>query len=329
VLFVRKLFSLIAVVALGTSLAACGGSDDKAGGNEGGDDAGFGKAGVKVTESFGKKPTITHREGAPDTALVTEVLAEGDGTEVKKGDLLTAHYIGQIWRDGKVFDNSYDRGAPASFPIGVGGVVPGWDEGLVGKKLGSRVLLSIPPDKGYKAEGNDKAGIKGDDTLIFVVDLVGSSSNTSALDAEPQQADTGDISVSGDLNAEPKVTVAKGAKAAATPPKPVVLAKGKGEPIKKGDQLVGRYVIYDYTGKKQFSTWDGAPQAQQPAGPTDKLQVGPGPKGEKGPLDALADTPIGSRVLVYLAPQKDQKGKTITAFAVMDVLNAFPAPKQQ
>jgi peptidylprolyl isomerase len=327
VLFVRKLFSLIAVVALGSSLTACG-SEDKAGGDGGSGDE-FGKAGVKVTESFGKKPTITHREGAPDANLVTEVLKEGDGGEVKKGDLLTAHYIGQIWRDNKVFDNSYDRGAPASFPIGVGGVVAGWDEGLVGKKLGSRVLLSIPSNKGYKEAGNEKAGIKGDDTLIFVVDLVSSTSNSTKLDADPQQVNTGDIKVDGGLDAEPKVTVAKGAKAAATPPKPVILAKGKGEPVEKGDQLIGRYVIYDYTGKKQFSTWDGAPQAQQPAGPTDKLQVGPGPGGEKGPLDALAGTPIGSRVLVYLAPQKDQKGKMVTAFAVMDILNAFPAPKQQ
>lgn len=322
----RKLFSLIAVVALGSSLVACG-SEDKAGG--GGDDSGFGKTGAKVTEDFGKKPTITHREGEPDKALITDVLKEGEGAEVKKGDLLTAHYIGQIWRDGKVFDNSFDRGAPASFPIGVGGVVAGWDEGLVGKKLGSRVALSIPPDKGYKAEGNEKAGIKGDDTLLFVVDLVSTTSNSTMLEADPQQVSTGDIKVDGGLDAEPKVTVAKGAKAAATPPAPVVLAKGKGEPVKKGDQLIGRYVIYDYAGKKQFSTWDGAPQAQQPAGPTDKLQVGPGPKGEKGPLDSLAGTPIGSRVLVYLAPQKDQKGKMVTAFAVMDILNAFPAPKQQ
>ena len=103
-----------------------------------------------MTSDFGQKPTVTHREGDPDKTLVTEVLKEGDGPEVKKGELLTANYLGQIWRDGKVFDNSYDRGAPSSFPIGVGGVISGWDEGLVGKKIGSRVMLSIPSDKGYK-----------------------------------------------------------------------------------------------------------------------------------------------------------------------------------
>ena len=77
--FVRKLLSLVAVAALGASLVACG-SDGK---------SDFGAGGVKVTSDFGQKPTVTHREGDPDKTLVTEVLKEGDGPEVKKGELLT------------------------------------------------------------------------------------------------------------------------------------------------------------------------------------------------------------------------------------------------
>jgi len=320
---VRKLLSLVAVVALGSSMAACG-SDKK-------DD--FGAGGIKVTSEFGQKPTITHREGEPDKTLVTEVLKEGDGAEVKKGELLTANYLGQIWRDGKVFDNSFDRGAPSSFPIGIGKVIPGWDEALVGKKLGSRLLLSIPSDKGYKAEGNEKAGIKGDDTLIFVVDLVGAAANDTKLDAEPVTSADSKIKVTGELNAEPKVTVPAGTKPPAKPGKPVVFALGKGKPIEKGSQLIGRYVVYDYTGKKQASTWDGQPASQagpaEPGAPTDQLQVGPGPGGQTGALDGLAGIPVGSRVLVELPATKDAKGKAVNAFAVIDVLNAFPAPKQQ
>ncbi|MGZ0152158.1 FKBP-type peptidyl-prolyl cis-trans isomerase [Kribbella sp. WER1] len=318
----RKLLSLVVVATLGASLVACG-SDKK---NE------FDAAGVKVTSDFGQKPTITHREGDPDKQLVTEVLKEGDGPVVKKGELLTANYLGQIWRDGKVFDNSYDRGAPSSFPIGVGGVITGWDEGLVGKKIGSRVLLSIPSDKGYKSEGNSQAGIKGDDTLIFVVDLVGAAANDTPLNAAPVTPSTPTkISVTGGLNAEPKVTVAPGTKPPAKPGKPIVFALGKGKPIEKSSQLIGRYVVYDYTGKKQASTWDPQPataqSAAQPAAPTDQLQVGPGPNGQTGALDGLAGVPIGSRVLVELPASKDQAGKVVNAFAVIDVLNAFPAPK--
>ncbi|MFG1910074.1 FKBP-type peptidyl-prolyl cis-trans isomerase [Kribbella sp. NPDC048928] len=319
----RKLLSLVVVAALGSSLVACG-SDKK-------DD--FDAAGIKVTSDFGQKPTITHREGDPDKSLVTDVLKQGDGPEVKKGELLTANYIGQIWRDGKVFDNSYDRGAPSSFPIGVGSVIGGWDEGLVGKKIGSRVVLSVPSDKGYKTEGNSQAGIKGDDTLIFVVDLVGAAGNDTTLDASPVSPSTPTkITVSGALNAEPKVTVPAGTKPPAKPGKPVVFALGKGKPIDKGSQLIGRYVVYDYTGKKQASTWDAQPATQQspaqPAAPTDQLQVGPGPNGQTGALDGLAGIPIGSRVLVELPASKDQAGKTVNAFAVIDVMNAFPAPKQ-
>jgi peptidylprolyl isomerase len=322
--FVRKLLSLVVVAALGSSLVACG-SDKK-------DE--FDAAGIKVTSDFGQKPTITHREGDPDKQLVTDVLKEGDGPEVKKGELLTANYIGQIWRDGKVFDNSYDRGAPSSFPIGVGSVIGGWDEGLVGKKIGSRVVLSVPSDKGYKSEGNSQAGIKGDDTLIFVVDLVGAAGNDTPLDATPvTPKEPTKISVSGPLNAEPKVTVPAGTKPPAKPGKPVVFALGKGKPVEKGSQLVGRFVIYDYTGKKQGSTWDAQPATAQspaqPAAPTDQgLQVGPSANGQTGPLDGLAGIPIGSRVLVELPSQKDQSGKVLSAFAVIDIMNAFPAPKQ-
>jgi peptidylprolyl isomerase len=323
--FVRKLLSLVAVLALGTSLAACG-SEDKAGGE-------VGKSGIKVTEEFGKKPTVTHGDGEPDKTLVTEVLKEGDGAEVKKGDYLTANYLGQIWRDGKVFDNSYDRGAPSSFPIGIGGVIAGWDEGLVGKKVGSRVVMSIPSDKGYKETGNEQAGIKGDDTLIFVVDLVGTSANDTKLDADPVSAPDTKFKVTGELNAEPKVTVPAGTKPPAKPGKPVVIATGKGKPIEKASQLIGRYVVYDYAGKKQASTWDGQPASAQapaqPGSPTDQLQVGPGPNGQAGALDALAGVPVGSRVLVELPASKDDKGKVTNAFAVIDILDSFPAPKQQ
>jgi FKBP-type peptidyl-prolyl cis-trans isomerase len=326
---VRKLLSLVAVLALGSSLAACGSDDSKAGGD-------FGKTGIKVTEEFGKKPTVTHKDGEPDKALVTDVLKQGDGPEVKKGELLTANYLGQIWRDGKVFDNSYDRGAPSSFPIGIGGVIKGWDEALVGKKIGSRVLLSIPADKGYgPAGGNEQAGITKDDTLIFVVDLVGAAGNDTKLDAEPAAAPATPFKVTGELNAEPKVTVPAGTKAPAKPGKPVIIALGKGKPIEKGSQLVGRYAVFDYTGKKQASTWDPTPASQtapaQPGLPTDKLQVGPGPNGQAGALDGLAGMPLGSRVLVELPAAKDAKGKVTSpaAVAILDIFNAFPAPKQQ
>ena len=136
------------------------------------DDEPAAKSGLpKVAGEYGSKPTFTF-EGEPPAALESEVLREGTGAPVAKGDLLVGDYLGQVWK-GSVFDNSYDRKQAAGFVIGAGKVIPGWDEVLVGVKAGSRVLMSIPPDKGYGSQGNTQAGIKGTDTLVFVVDIVG------------------------------------------------------------------------------------------------------------------------------------------------------------
>ncbi|MEK8227914.1 FKBP-type peptidyl-prolyl cis-trans isomerase [Oerskovia sp. M15] len=81
------------------------------------------------------------------------------------------NYLGQIW-DGGIFDTSYDRGQTISFPIGTGAVIGGWDKGLVGQNVGSRVLLSIPGARLRHAR-RPAGGIGGTDTLVFVVDVVG------------------------------------------------------------------------------------------------------------------------------------------------------------
>lgn len=118
------------------------------------------------------KPTIKIPSTPAPKELVVKVLVEGTGAAVASGKDLTAHYVGQVYETGKQFDASWDRGQPATFPIGVGRLIKAWDQGLVGKKLGSRVLIVVPPALGYGATGNPSAGIKGTDTLVFVVDLV-------------------------------------------------------------------------------------------------------------------------------------------------------------
>lgn len=122
--------------------------------------------------SFGDKPTITFPGTPAPEGLQVQVLESGDGAVVESGDTIVVNYLGQVW-DGSIFDTSYDRGQTISFPIGMGMVIGGWDDGLVGKTIGSRVLLSIPPEHGYGERGVPQAGIKGGDTLVFVVDVVG------------------------------------------------------------------------------------------------------------------------------------------------------------
>jgi peptidylprolyl isomerase len=125
-----------------------------------------------VALDAGGKPTVTVPSTAAPSALVVQPLIEGSGPAVAAGQTAVVHYVALNWRGGTQFDSSWDRGQPASFPIGTGQVLAGWDEGLVGQAVGSQVLLVVPPDKGYGGAGEPGAGINGTDTLVFVVDIL-------------------------------------------------------------------------------------------------------------------------------------------------------------
>ncbi len=125
------------------------------------------------TASPGTTPPVHIPQAEPPATLRVETLIQGSGPVVKKGKLLVAQYEGVIWRTGKVFDSTWKSGSLAAFQIGTGQVIKGWDDGLVGKRVGSRVLLVVPPADGYGKEGSSQAGITGTDTLVFVVDILG------------------------------------------------------------------------------------------------------------------------------------------------------------
>jgi peptidylprolyl isomerase len=125
------------------------------------------------TSSAGTAPPVHIPQTGPPATLQSETLIQGAGPVVQKGKLLVAQYEGVIWRTGKVFDSSWKRSAPSGFQIGSGQVIKGWDTGLVGKRVGSRVLLVVPPADGYGTQGATQAGINGTDTLVFVVDILG------------------------------------------------------------------------------------------------------------------------------------------------------------
>lgn len=131
------------------------------------------KAGLPtVTMNVDKPATITVPKTAAPTQLVTQQLIKGTGPEVKSGQSITVHYTGVIWADGKVFDSSMNRGTPATFDIGTGNVISGWDKSLVGQPVGSRLLLVIPPSEGYGESGSQDGSIKPTDTIVFVVDIL-------------------------------------------------------------------------------------------------------------------------------------------------------------
>ncbi|MCU1539039.1 MAG: Peptidylprolyl isomerase [Humibacillus sp.] len=116
------------------------------------------------------KPEIDFPEGGAPTDLVVEDLIEGDGREATAGTTVSAHYVGVAHSTGEEFDSSWSRGAPLDFPLGAGRVIAGWDQGIVGMKVGGRRRLTIPAHLAYGERGAGAAIAPGE-TLIFVVDL--------------------------------------------------------------------------------------------------------------------------------------------------------------
>ncbi len=124
------------------------------------------------------KPTITiAKDAKAPTQTMVGLLKQGDGATVANGDTVTVQYQGTNFRTKKVFDQSWGKG-PTQFPTT--GVIPGFSKALVGQKVGSQVIVMIPPADGYGSGGQPSAGIKGTDTLVFVIDILGT-------DATPAQ----------------------------------------------------------------------------------------------------------------------------------------------
>jgi peptidylprolyl isomerase len=125
-----------------------------------------------TTGPLSTEPKITPPKGAPPTTLVTKELVTGTGPEAKSGQSVTVNYVGALYSNGKVFDASWKRKEPFTFTLGEGQVIPGWDKGVAGMKVGGRRELIIPAELAYKKAGRPPT-IPPNSALIFVVDLLG------------------------------------------------------------------------------------------------------------------------------------------------------------
>jgi peptidylprolyl isomerase len=110
-------------------------------------------------------------EGPAPADLVVEDQVVGEGPEAVVGSQIRAHYVGVAHATGKEFDASWDRGSPLEFRLGTGRVIKGWDDGIVGMRVGGRRRLTIPPHLAYGDRGAGRV-IRPGETLVFVVDLV-------------------------------------------------------------------------------------------------------------------------------------------------------------
>jgi peptidylprolyl isomerase len=169
-----RALSLLAALLIALAIAACGGDDD------GGSDEPAStdpktteeQAQPRLPKELEEKPNVETPSGPAPKELKVKDLVKGKGEAVRSGDALTVQYVGVLFKNGKQFDASWDRGQPFQFTLGAGEVIPGWDEGLEGMKVGGRRELTIPPDKAYGEQGSPPA-IGPNETLVFVIDLVG------------------------------------------------------------------------------------------------------------------------------------------------------------
>jgi peptidylprolyl isomerase len=303
---VRRRSVLIAVPAGLATLAACG--DDKSDSSTASDSASPSASATSAAPSpkivdgplpaitagtkFGEKPTIAKGSGDPSKDLAVKTVIAGGGQTVAENDYIQAAYLGQIWSTAKVFDNSYDRKTPLLIQLAQNSIIDGWRYALTGKKVGSRVLFSVPPTWGYGTEGNAQAGIKGTDTLVFAVDLEGTfNAKSSAKGKTVAQDDAALPKVGTNTDGKaPSIEIPK----SDAPTKLVAnyVLEGDGEEVAAENTVLVQYkgVVWD-SGKEFDSTYG------RKALTSFSLQ-----QVVKGWSQGLTGKKVGIRVLIVIPP---------------------------
>lgn len=162
---------LIGFACAALVVAGCG-DDDSSNDSAGSADSAAAEAPESSDDASNRsKPEVTVPSGAPPKQLEETDLIEGTGAEAKSGDKVTVQYVGVGYDSGEEFDASWSRSEPFPFTLGTGEVIPGWDQGVEGMKVGGQRQLVIPPELAYGEAGAPPA-IGPNETLVFVIDLL-------------------------------------------------------------------------------------------------------------------------------------------------------------
>lgn len=247
---------------------------------------------ITAGTKFDEKPTVAKGSGDPSKDLAVKTVIAGNGQTIAENDYIQANYLGQVWATAKVFDNSYDRKTPLVIQLAQGSIIDGWRYALPGKKVGSRVQMAVPPTWGYGTQGNSQAGIKGTDTLVFVVDVQGTFNTKSSAKGTEVAQDNVDL---------PKVGTNTDGKApsieipdADAPTKLVAnyVLEGDGAEVGAEDSVLVQYKGVLWDGGKEF---DATYTNKQLASFSLQQVV-------KGWAQGLTGKKVGSRVLIVIPP---------------------------
>ncbi|MGF1428748.1 FKBP-type peptidyl-prolyl cis-trans isomerase [Kitasatospora sp. LaBMicrA B282] len=247
----------------------------------------------QVSGDFGKKATIT-LSGQPSGQFVVSTVSEGEGATVAKTDWVTVNYTAKDWTSGKDLPSSYDANTkPQLYQAGIGQLVPAFDQSVVGKKVGSRVLVVAPPSAAFGSTGNSQIGVGKDETVVFVLDIMAAVPQDSVVTGTVTPPPANQPQVKDNGKAAPTITVPAGVPAP-TSLQTTVLVKGDGKPVQSGQTVLVQYTGVLYSNGQQFdSSWShGGAQA---------LQVGTGSV-IAGWDQGLVGQPVGSRVLLVIPP---------------------------
>jgi FKBP-type peptidyl-prolyl cis-trans isomerase len=240
---------------------------------------------------------VAKGSGNPPGNLVVKTLTQGNGTVVAKDDFVSVNYLGQLWNSDQPFDNSFDRGQPYAVKIGAGQLIKGWDQGIVGQKVGSRIEMSIPPDLAYGAQGQPPT-IPANSTLVFVVDILKSTAVGAAKGAVQPQNDTSLPKVGTNTDGKaPSIDVPR-----TSAPKNLVsnyVIEGTGPAVKSSDMVIVQYKGVLWDGGKQF---DSSYDHGQPASFALNQVI-------KGWAEGLTGKKVGSRVLIVVPPSLGYKAQ--------------------
>ncbi len=254
---------------------------------------------------------------APPKELVTQIVEEGTGKEVTETDFVLANYTGQVWGKTEHFDSSYERGTPTGFSLER--VIAGWTQGLTGLKVGTKVILVIPPDLGYGNQGGQpSAGIGATDVIAFYIEIVDAYSKDQGGDpqATPEaNLEELPVNIGGELGS-PVTVLVKENEPEPTELQTIVVAKGKGEPL--GGEGTTVYAQYSMT------YWDNS------ASETTYGRTGPMNFviGGQSIFNGLTGVPVGSRVLILSPRIEGNDSREVASIAVVvDILGQYPAPK--
>ncbi|AXE84708.1 MULTISPECIES: FKBP-type peptidyl-prolyl cis-trans isomerase [unclassified Streptomyces] len=248
---------------------------------------------VTAGTKFDEKPTVAKGSGEPSKQLAVKTLIAGSGKAVAENDFVVANYLGQVWNTAKVFDNSYDRKARLAIQLTQGQIIDGWRYALAGKKAGSRVEMAVPPTWGYGTQGNPQAGIKGTDTLVFVVDIQDAFNATSSAKGKEVPQDNADLPKVG-TNTDGKAPSIEVPKKAA--PKKLVaeyVLEGDGEEVAAENSVLVQYKGVLWDGGKEFDS----SYANKQLVSFSLQQV------VKGWAQGLTGKKVGSRVLIVIPPE--------------------------